>query len=249
MAMKDTSSAAMQLRLVCGLLASAARFVPVPFLDDLLREKALQLMVSRTLRERGRTYGSKAVAPLYADEAGCLSGCLMFFVMLPVKLILFPIRTILAIGMSVKNLARDLSEAVLLGRVLDRVLAADRLPMGAAPEALHADAARIRLAFANASAGTDLTLLRGTLTTALRSVSGLPRAALRAVRGLRAQPEGADPTKGLSSEDKAKVEKGADRILSALETPEMQAFLERFDRTFDENLRLLDERGAGAPSA
>jgi hypothetical protein len=242
--MTDTSPAAMQLRLVCGLLASAARLVPVPFLDDVLREKALQLMVSRALRERGRTYGSKAVAPLYADEGGCFQGCLMFFVMLPVKLILFPVRTILAIGMSVKNLARDLSEAVLLGRVLDRVLAADRLPMGAPPEALHADAARIRLAFSSATAGTDLTLLRGVLATALRSVSGLPSAALRAARGLRARPEGADPTAGLSSEDKATVEKGASRVLSALETPEMRAFLERYDRTFDENLRLLDERAA-----
>jgi hypothetical protein len=30
--------------------------------------------------------------------------------------------------------------------------------------------------------------------------------------------------------------------MSALETKEMRAFLERFDPTFDENLRVLDQR-------
>lgn len=240
--MNETSQAAMQLRLICGLLASAARLVPVPFVDDLLREKALQLMVSRTLKAHGRTYGSTSVGPLYGDENGCLHGCLMFLLLLPLKLIIFPFRKFFGWLMTAKNLARDLSDAVLLGRALDRVLAAGRLPMGASPAELHADALRIRRAFSHATAGTDMTLLRGVLTTALRSVSGLPRAALRALRALRTRSEDADPTEGLSSADKEKVESGAARVLSALETPEMRAFMERFDRTFDEDLRILDER-------
>lgn len=240
--MGETSLGAMELRLVCGLLASAARFVPVPFLDDLLRQKALQLMVSHTLSVHGRSYSSGAVGPLYGDEEGCLHGCLMFLLLLPLKLVVYPFRKLFGWIMTAKNLARDLSEAVLLGRALDRVLDAGRLPEGASKRALHDEARRIRLAFSNATAGTDMRLLRGVLTTALRSVSGLPRAALRALRGIRRVPEDADPTAGLSSEDKAKVEKGAARVMSALETPEMRAFLERFDRTFDENLRILDER-------
>ena len=95
-----------------------------------------------------------------------------------------------------------------------------------------------------ASAGTDLTLIRGVLTTALRSVSGLPSAAMRALRGIRSRPDDADPTASLSSADKATVEAGAARVSSALETPEMRAFLTRFDQTFDENLRVLDERAS-----
>ncbi len=240
--MKDTSPAAMQLRLICGLLASAARLVPVPFLDDLLREKALQLMVSRTLKAHGRTYRSASVAPLYGDENGCLHGCSMFILLLPLELIIFPFRKFFGWLMTAKNLAHDLSDAVLLGRALDRVLDAGRLPMGATTADLHADAERIRRAFSHAIAGTDTTLLRGVLTAALRSVSGLPRAALHALRGLRTRSEDADPTEGLSSADKEKVETGVRRVLSALETPEVRAFLERFDRTFDEDLRILDER-------
>ncbi len=242
--MGDTSASAMQLRLVCGLLASAARFVPVPFLDDLLRQKALQLMVSRTLAAHGRAYSSGSVGPLYGDEDGCLQGCLMFLLLLPLKLIVYPFRKIFGWIMTAKNLARDLSEAVLLGRALDRVLSAGRLSADTSEGELHAEARRIRLAFLNATAGTDMRLLRGVLTTALRSVSGLPRAALRALRGIQGAPEGADPTAGLSSEDKEKMEKGAARVMSALETPEMRAFLERFDRVFDENLSVLDQRAS-----
>lgn len=246
--MNDPGPNAMQLRLVCGLLASAARLVPVPFLDDVLREKALQLMVSRTLKRHARTYGSNAVSPLYGDENGCLHGCMMGLLLLPVRVLLFPVRKFLAWVMAVKNVARDLSEAVLLGRTLDRILDANRLPTDATEELLYADAVRVRLAFSNATAGTDLTLLRGALTTALRSVSGLPRAAMRALRGIRSRPDDADPTASLSSADKATVETGAARVSSALETAEMRAFLTRFDQTFDENLRLLDERAANTRS-
>src|SRR5690606_1399703 len=181
---------------------------------------------------------------LYGDEDGCLQGCLMFLLLLPLKLIVYPFRKIFGWIMTAKNLARDLSEAVLLGRALDRVLSAGRLSADTSEGELHAEARRIRLAFLNATAGTDMRLLRGVLTTALRSVSGLPRAALRALRGIQGAPEGADPTAGLSSEDKEKMEKGAARVMSALETPEMRAFLERFDRVFDENLSVLDQRAS-----
>ncbi len=239
-----SETTATQLRIVCGLLASAARFVPVPFLDDLLRERALQLLVSRTLRAHGRTYGSSKVSPLYGDENGCLHGCLLFLVLLPIKLILYPVRKILAWVMAVKHLARDLSEAVLLGRTLDRCLVAGRLAQGSDPAALRAEAERVRMAFASALAGTDLRLMRGALTTALRSVSGLPRAALSALRKLRTKGEDADPTAGVSASDEAKLEEGASRIESALSTPEMRAFLERFDATFEENLKILEQRAA-----
>lgn len=237
------AGASTQLRVVCGLLASAARFVPVPLLDDLLREKALQILVSRALKASGRTYGSAAVAPLYAGGgSGCLEGCLLFVLLLPLKLILYPVRKIMVWVSAAKNLSADLSEAILLGRALDRCLARGRLAEGTPSPELRVEAQRIRAAFANALRGSDLRLLRGVLTATVRSVSGLPRAALHALRGLRKRSEGADPTEGLSSADREKVNEGAERIESALETPEMQAFLAEFDRTFDENLAILDAR-------
>lgn len=234
-----------EVRIVCGLMASAARLVPVPLLDDVLREKAIHLLVARTLKEHGRTFRSKHVAPLYGDPRGCMHGCLTALVWVPVKILLFPIRKILTWVMAAKNLAADLSEAVLLGRVLDRALVAGRLPSDAPPDALEAEADLMRRAFDNAVRGTDMTLLRGLLRQAMKGVSGLPGAALKAVRGLRKQGEdtaSADLTDGLAASDREKVDAGARQISSALATPEALAFLDAFDARFDENLAILEHR-------
>lgn len=237
---------ALTMRSTCGLLASAARLVPVPLLDDLLREKALHLLVSRTLKAHGRTYASSRVAPLYGDPRGCLHGCLVFLALLPVKLIIYPIRKIITWVMAAKNLARDLSEAILLGRVLDDLLAEGRLADGADAGALRTESERIRVAFDNAIQGTDMQLLRAVLQKALGSVQGLPRAVLRGLRRLRgSSADDGDPTAGLSAEDRATMRAGTDRIASALSTPEMQVWLEAFDARFRENLRVLEARAAG----
>lgn len=230
------------LRLVCGLLASAARLVPFPFVDDLLRERALQLMVSRTLRARGRTYGSAKVSPLYGGSRGCVEGCAVFVLLLPFRLLLFPFRKILVWVMAVKHIATDLSEAVLLGRALDRALADGRLPEGAEEGLLREDALRVRRAFENALSGADTTLLAGALRGALRSVSGLPRAAVAALRKLRKTPDEADPTEGLSGEQRRAVDEGTSRVRAVLDTPEIAAMLARFDDRFAENLAVLDGR-------
>lgn len=222
-------------RVVFGLLASAARLVPVPLLDDLLREKATHLMVSRILKQHGRAYGSKKVQPLYADNDGCLTGCFLF----ALKLALWPVRKVLAWVLAAKFLAQDLAKAVLLGRVLDRALAEGRLS-SSEPDELAKEADHIRRAFDNAVRGTDMLLLSSVLRGALSSVSGLPRAALHALRRMRKTDE---PTEGLSAGDKAKVEEGASQVEKALDEPEMKVFLEQFDARFEDNLKVLAARG------
>lgn len=230
------SEVAITERVVFGLLASAARLVPVPFLDDILREKATHLMVSRILKQHGRTYGSRKVQPLYSDNEGCLTGCFLF----GLKLALFPVRKVLSWILAAKFLAQDLAKAVLLGRVLDRALASGRLSAGE-PDALAREADHIRRAFDNAVAGTDMKLLSSVIRRALSQVSGLPRAALRTLRRLRKSDT---PTEGLDAKSKAKVEEGASQIEKALEDPQMKAFLEAFDARFDDNMLILEDRSA-----
>ncbi|MGE0784750.1 MAG: hypothetical protein AB7S26_03605 [Sandaracinaceae bacterium] len=227
-------------RVVFGLLASAARMVPVPLLDDLLREKATHLMVARLLSQRGRHYASQRVKPLYADNEGCLVG--VFTLML--KLALFPVRKVLAWVLAARYLAQDLARAILLGRVLDRLLADGAL---SSPDdaAILAEAERIRLAFDNAVRGSDLKLLQGLLGSALRSASGLPRAAMRTLMRRRHQPEDASAVEGADESDKRVLESGADKIEAALEQPAAKAFLETFDATFDENMAVLVARKPG----
>jgi hypothetical protein len=115
------------------------------------------------------------------------------------------------------------------------------------PAELRAEADLLRQAFANALAGSDLRLMRGALLRALRSVSGLPRAAYHALRGLRTRSEDADPVGSLAEGDRAKMEEGVRRVESALESEEMRAFLAQFDATFDENLRILEGRAIAGP--
>lgn len=238
--MTTTTQTSMELRVVCGLLASAARLVPIPFLDDILRERATQLLVSRTLKAHGRKYASMFVAPLYGDDKGCLHGCLLTLVLLPIKLILYPIRKVLTWILAAKHLATDVTDAVLLGRTLQRCLEAGRLAGDADTPKLRAEAALIKQAFTNAAAGTDLGFMRGVLGAALKSVSGLPGAAWRALRSLR--KKGDDPELGLEGSEKQKVEAGASKVAAALDTEEMRAYLAKFDARFDENLRILEDR-------
>ena len=226
-------------RVTLGLLAAAARLVPVPFLDDILRARAYQLLVSRTLRAHGRTCGSSAVSPLYGGGDGCMHGCLAGLAMVPIKLLLFPIRKLLAYVLAAKWLARDLTEALLLGRILDRRLEAGALStLERGP--LFAEAERVRRAFDNAMAGTDLTLVRASLAGALRAMPGVVRAALHALRRLK---KNQDDDAALPDAERRALDAQTDRLAAAFDTPEIRAVLERFDQRFDESLRVLEQRG------
>ena len=238
-----TSSSALTLRLTCGLLASAARFVPVPLLDDALRAKAIHLLVARTLSQHQRTYATKGVAPLWSDGSGCLSGCLLGALQLFSKLLVWPFRKLLGWVLAAKYLAYDLSETVLLGRTLDRLLEGGALSMASDAEALGLEASQIRAAFDNALAGTDMKLLRGVLAAAVRSVRGLPRAALAALRRVR-DPNAPVPTDELPAAQRSTIAEGAAKVEAALSTPDMLEFLAAFDARFDENLAILVARAA-----
>ena len=55
----------------CGIVAAAARFVPVPMLDDVVRERAARVAVSRTLRAHGRNYSPELLEPLWGEHPAC----------------------------------------------------------------------------------------------------------------------------------------------------------------------------------
>lgn len=215
-----------------GLAASAARLVPVPFLDDFLREKAFHLMVSRALKEHGRTYGSGKVSPLYGDPHGCMHGCLTWAILFPIKLLLFPFRKFLVWVMALKYIAQDASEAVLLGRMLERSFEAGRLAMGAEAGPLEAEALLLRQALDNASQGTDMRVIRAALRRGLSHLHGARKAAFRALRRVRASERGAS----------AGADEGSSGLAAVLATPELRAFMEEFDARFDENVQLLEAR-------
>jgi len=233
------------LRIVCALLASAARLVPVPFVDDILRERLGQLVVRQTLKAHGRTYSSARLKPLWSDAGGgCMSGCLLMFFKVPLVLITYPFRKVWSWIMAARNLSRDLTTMILLGRALDRSLRAGRLAEGADGADLEAEAARIRQAFDNAVTGMDTQVLQRGLGDGLRQVRGLSGAALRTLRSLwkkKGAAGDADDVE-LPAAEQEILDEGANRVQAVLEDPSVVALLERFDARFDDNLKLLAAR-------
>jgi hypothetical protein len=231
------------VRIVCAILASAARLVPVPLVDDILRERVTQIVVKQTLAAQGRTYSSNRLRPIWSDSTGCASGCVLMILKLPLILITYPFRKVWAWMMAVRYLSRDLTTMILLGRALDRSLEVGRLTDG---EGLEAEAAMWNRAFENAVGGMDTKVLTSGLATALSGVKGIGGAAVRTLRSLwRKRQSGSVTTVEVPQEERATMDAGARSVEAALAKPEIVALLERFDTRFEENLKVLASRNPG----
>lgn len=231
----DDEPSTVHVRVLCALLASAARLVPVPLIDDWLRERVLRYMVGRTLGAHGRTYPTKEVKPLYAGDGGCIEGCLTALFWLPLKLLLYPIRKVVAWVLAARGLSQDMTEMLLLGRTLDRCLAAGMLRHGTRLQH-EAEARLIRRAYDNAARGFDSGVLRSAVANALGSVKGLPGAAVRTLRAMR---RGRGDDVRVPAEEQATIDRGVGAVERTLERPDVAAALARFDETFEQNLRHL----------
>src|SRR3954454_17835037 len=160
---------------VCAIAAAAARFTPVPLLDDAVKFRAIRIAVLRTLRANGRSYSSDWVEPLYAgadaESAGMVRKAFGYLRTVPRRVVLFPIRKYVALFGSVRGVPTDVMTVLLLARTVHRCLAEGRLA-GADPERLRAEAVQIRGAFDTALDGMDLKLLTGALSDGLSQGRG-----------------------------------------------------------------------------
>jgi hypothetical protein len=224
---------------LCAIAAAAARFVPVPLLDDQVKDRATQLAVLRTLRAHGRRYPSTAVEPLYEGAEGWGGGLLREAARLPVKLALYPVRKYVAVFGAVKGVPTDVMTVLLLSRSVHRSLDAGRLlgpdlagaaePSRTERRALQAEALEIRRAFDLALDGMDLALLSGAISDALAQGGLATRSAVGYARRLlrRDRADEAD----LPAE--SGIEAGADRVEQALRRPELARLVAEFDAGFD----------------
>lgn len=238
----EPSAAALRLRITAGILYAACRFVPVPLLDDLLREQITAWMVRSTVPG---SIPKSAIAPLWSSQGGCLGGCLGSLLALPIKLLLFPIRKIVSVVLGVRWVSRDLAEMLLLARVLDHAIAVG-LVHDARDAGEQAQQSReIRTAFDVALAGTDTRFLSALIATALGPIRGLVGAAVRTLRQLRRTRADAPHPEGA---DKAVIEGSVSRVESMLAQPEVKRFLAEFDARVLENLEELARRRSARPA-
>ena len=214
---------------LCGIAFAAARFIPVPIVDDLVRDRAWGLAVQRALKTHHRSYDDDAVGPL-SDREDDGSGIVRSILSVPRQILLFPVRKYVAIFGAVRGVPNDVMRVVLIGRTVHRALAQGRLPDGADPEALHDEAEAIRAAYESAVKYQDFRLLRSALADGLSQGRGLTRAAVSFARDSFARD------RRPKLEPDSRVQEGAKSVEAALQRPDVNEQLEEFDRRVDEKL-------------
>ena len=213
---------------VCGIAAAAARFLPVPLLDDVVRRRAAQIAVVRTLRVHGRDHPSELVRALWDEPDGTRRGLRGRLRGVPKRLLLFPVRKYTAVFGAVRGVPNDVARVVLLARTVDRRLALGEL---SSPDRVPDEARALRRAVDEAIEGMDLQLLTAALADGLSRSRGLTTAAVAFVRRrLRTDdPDAAVPTDGALAD-------GAAHVTEVLRRPEIASLLHRFDAEVDERL-------------
>jgi hypothetical protein len=213
----------------CGIAAGAARFVPVPLLDDVVRGRAVRVAVSRTLRARGRDHPVGLLAPLWEQE-GSGSGTSRHLRALSTRVLLFPVRKYVAIFGAVRGVPTDVMRVVLLARTVDR-----RLTLGELgdrdPDRLADQARSLRRAVDDALREMDLRLLTAALGEGLSQGRELTSAAVSYARRWFARPD-SDP----DLQPDGAVGEGAQRVTEVLRRPDVARLLDQFDARVDATL-------------
>lgn len=225
-----------------ALVAAAARFVPVPLLDDVVKTQANKGAVSRTVTESGAGLNVSLMGPLY--DTGSIIG---FLVSLPLKVVLYPLRKIVSVISAVHGVPTDLLETFLLGRSLFRALNS-----GAAfsahdhreqptKKAMKKEAKRVRSAFDKAFKGTNFKVVSSGLGDALSQVKNL--GALVTDLAAQVMPTREEPTSAIDDEGSLADRVHDDDVAESLEDveevlsrAEVIKELEAFDARFDEAL-------------
>jgi hypothetical protein len=208
---------------VCGIVAAAARFVPVPMLDDVVRERAAQIAVSRTLRAHGRDYPSELLEPLWGEHGGPGTGMRRRLKALSMRVLLFPVRKYAAIFGAVRGVPNDVMRVLLLARTVDRRLAVGELS-DPEPGRLTDQARSIRHAVDEAIRDMDLRLLTAALADGLSQGRELTSAAVSSARRwLSRSATEPNPKPG------GAVGESAQRVTEVLRRPEIARLLDDFD--------------------
>jgi hypothetical protein len=219
-----------------ALFAGLCLLVPVPFLDEILAQRARRHMVSSLLAWHGSATSPSELKLLWAGpSAGCLRGALGLLG----KLLIWPIKKLLRtvfFFLAARVAAMEVSRCYLLGRTVDRLLRAGRF---AGPQVQQEATAAAR-AFETAFRHLDRRFVAMAGSQLIAALKGVGAGTIRAVRDLmkrvpesQTQPEIA----ALPAEEQAEVRSLLERFQAILTRPEVQEFVEDFDRRFDTALR------------
>jgi hypothetical protein len=213
--------------IVAGIVSASARFIPVPFVDDVVRDQCRKFVVSRTLASHESDVSLDRLKPYYFSSGGCLGGCTSMVVKAPLKLLLFPIRKIALVLTSVREVPMEVMRMVLLGRTLDRYLRDGKLAGDAQ------QSAKMRAAFEESFARMDWRVIKAAMADALSSVGNWKPSATESAR----QVAGRRKVASEGFETSKDVEAGAQKIQDILDRPETLRLFAEFDRRFDDLMK------------
>ena len=223
---------ALRRRISCALLFFAARHIPLPFVDDILRTQVSKYLVRRSVEKAGVVVPTSRLAPLFSRDETWLMGCLLAVLRIPLKLILFPIRALTNVLFLVRHVGRDFAEIFLLGEVIERGIDAQLIRGGEADDTAQlARSLKMRRAFDSALKGTDTQLLWGMVSVAVGPLRAIFPAARRSLRALW---RGAEDQ---AVETNPEMQTRVSAIEKVLLQPEMKRFLAEFDQRYESALR------------
>ncbi|TWU44865.1 hypothetical protein Q31b_00350 [Novipirellula aureliae] len=209
--------------ILAGIVSSAARFIPIPYVDEYVRDRCRRFVVSRTLAAHEKPEWLDPLQPYYSSSGGFLSSVAGKAARLPLKLLLFPIRKAIAIATSIRGVPLEIMRTVLLARSLDRILQSG-------PESIDSEQAKaMRQAFDQTFKRMDFRVFKAAMSDVFDGVSGLKAAAIGAARRI-AQNEEESPEK---LEAEQPLRKGAERVQEVFNRPEILKLFAEFDRRYE----------------
>ena len=199
-----------------ALLAGLCEFIPVPFVDDVAGDRVRRSMVAKLLERRGRAIEVASVEPLYAGPPSSglarVTGFAKSLVFKPLKKLL---RTVF-LFVTIRRAVLRVAEALLLGRSLDRRLAAGGFADGTPEPALLDEAAALEAAVRGVLASPErrglVRLVRVAFRTLRREgVDGPP-----APDALAAAAAAGDPEAALSGRQRDLLGRAAELLRGGL---------------------------------
>ncbi|MDA9951634.1 hypothetical protein N9D31_03560 [Oligoflexaceae bacterium] len=130
-----------------GLASALARFIPLPFAEGIVDERAKRYAIARTLSSHGRTFEEGKVSILYGGVSSISNWLVKKAFEIPLKLLLFPLKKLRRVATAVTGVPKDFTHTFLLARAVDKSLEAGLLKNSDTEEFLEETAKQIRECF------------------------------------------------------------------------------------------------------
>lgn len=217
--------------IIAGVISSSARFIPIPLIDDSIQYRCRRYTVKTTLEAHQLKSSLNSLEPYFDNSSGRFKGCFGLIFKIPISLLLFPFRKLIAVVTAVRGVPLEVMRVYLLGRALDRylsenesTLADDRLLLDDRSHAI-----RLRTAFDQAFARMDMHMMLAVMRDAVGGFAEIRSAAMVGLKGVLIRKS--EATESISVD--SKVIEEAKRIQLSFSQTEMVALFEEFDQRFD----------------